>query len=118
MRPGLIVFAFTLASVLVLAPLAFAESSASPATVSASAALQSYDRLSPASQRIARGLFDAQTGEPRLTLDEIATLRLAGTTWGEIFAEFLARDLVSEQQLSHLMREHHSDLKRVGRTTD
>jgi hypothetical protein len=117
MRRPLIVFAVTLASVTVLAPVAFAQSSP-PKPVAARKALQSYDRLSPSSQRLARALFDAQVGEPRLTLDEIATLRLAGTTWAEIFAEFLSRDLVTEQELSQLMRQHKSDLARAGRSSD
>jgi hypothetical protein len=117
LRPVVLAVAFGLLGVLVLAPYALAQSS-SPATAAASETLESFTRLAPHSQKIARALFDAQNGAPKLTLHEIATLRLAGTTWGEIFADFLARDLVTEKQLNQLMRQYKTELTQSGRNNN
>lgn len=114
MTPHSIAAALALAASLLVVPSALAQST-SPATAATSAALESFERLSSGNQTIARALFDAQTGAPKLALHEIATLNLSGTTWGEIFMELLSREIVTEKRINQLMRQYKAELTQAGR---
>lgn len=79
------------------------------------AAAQSFDQLTANDQRIARALFEAQDPKTALSIDEIATLKKSGVTWGEIFSDFLVRDLVTDKKLGKLLKQYRSELEQAGR---
>jgi hypothetical protein len=70
-----------------------------------------FERLSPGNQRIASALFEAQRsdlppGTQALTLDEIATLRLEGRGWGEVFHALHAEGRVEARNLGQVVSEY------------
>jgi hypothetical protein len=78
-----------------------------------------FDKLSLGNQKVAASLLQAQTpgtsptGSPirPLTLQQIASKRLSGQSWGQIFREMKAQGLVHEKSLSQVV-------SRYGQVTD
>src|SRR5262245_20199401 len=70
-----------------------------------------FDKLSLGNQKVAASLHQAQTpgtsptGSPigLLTLQQIASKRLSGQSWGQIFREMKAQGLVQEKSLSQVV---------------
>ena len=70
-----------------------------------------FDKLSPGNQKIAQALFDAQkaSGAPprsRLSLDDIAAMKLNGQGWGNVFKELKAKGLVAEKNLGQVVSKY------------
>lgn len=64
-----------------------------------------FDKLSPGGQRIARALFEAQRGQgsSTMSLDDIASRKLGGRGWGEVFKEMKEQGLVHEKNLGQVI---------------
>ena len=80
-------------------------SSPTPSLASSAAAMAGPFRdLSPGSQRVARALFDAQSGSRpnRLTLNQIALRKLSGHGWDRIAQDMKARGLVPDKALKDI----------------
>ena len=114
-RNIVIAAALGLGGSLVLVPAALAQSSSSTQMATARPAAAAVDNLPLGEQKIARALWEAQAATQKLTVDEIATLKLSGTSWGEIFADFLMRDLVPEKKLKQIMRVYKTELDEAAR---
>jgi len=107
-RTTLVLFA---AAALLLAPLTGvggAQTSPAPGA---------FDELSPGGQKIAKALFEAQTGTSTnaskpLTLEEIAKLKHDGQGWGQIFKDMKSQGLVTQKNLGQVVsayeRAHHT----------
>ena len=73
-----------------------------------------FDKLSLGNQKVAASLHQAQTpgtsptGSPigLLTLQQIASKRLSGQSWGQIFREMKAQGLVQEKSLSQVVSRY------------
>jgi hypothetical protein len=73
-----------------------------------------FDKLSLGNQKVAASLHQAQTpgtsptGSPigPLTLQQIASKRLSGQSWGQIFREMKAQGLVQEKSLSQVVSRY------------
>jgi hypothetical protein len=73
-----------------------------------------FDKLSLGNQKVAASLYQAQTagtsptGSPirPLTLQQIASKRLSGQSWGQIFREMKAQGLVQEKSLSQVVSRY------------
>jgi hypothetical protein len=73
-----------------------------------------FDKLSLGNQKVAASLLQAQTpgtsptGSPirPLTLQQIASKRLSGQSWGQIFREMKAQGLVQEKSLSQVVSRY------------
>ena len=73
-----------------------------------------FGKLSLGNQKVAASLYEAQiartlpTGSPSrpLTLQQIATKRLSGQGWGQIFREMKAQGLVQEKSLSQVVSRY------------
>ena len=73
-----------------------------------------FDKLSLGNQKVAASLQQAQTpgtsptGSPirPLTLQQIASKRLSGQSWGQIFREMKAQGLVQEKSLSQVVSRY------------
>ena len=73
-----------------------------------------FDKLSLGNQKVAASLHQAQTpgtsptGSPigLLTLQQIASKRLSGQSWGQIFREMKAQGLVHEKSLSQVVSRY------------
>ncbi len=71
----------------------------------AAAAGSAYEQLSAGNRTIARALVEAQVGQGRrLTLEEIASRRLGGETWSQVFRSLRARGLVRDRGAQLLQR--------------
>jgi len=83
-------------------------------TQQASAA--AFETLSPAHQKIARALYEAQPSttamRSRLTLEQIAARRQGGQGWGEIFYTMKAYGLVREKSVSQVVSNYERGAKR------
>ena len=74
-----------------------------------------FDRLSPGNQKIAQALFDAQlrSNAPptaRLSLDDIAALKLNGRGWGNVVKTLHSRGLVTERNLGQVVSTYNKTL--------
>ena len=114
--PGLVV-----ASVLTIATAAAAQvqtKSKVPAPAAPSAS-HAYDKLSLGNQKVASALYQAQSSRataikasgsspaPKpLSLEEIATRRRSGQTWGQIFRDMKAQGLVQERTLGQVVANY------------
>lgn len=73
-----------------------------------------FDKLSLGNKKVAASLYQAQTpgtsptGSPirPLTLQQIASKRLSGQSWGQIFREMKAQGLVQEKSLSQVVSRY------------
>lgn len=73
-----------------------------------------FDKLSLGNQKVAASLHQAQTpgtsptGLPigLLTLQQIASKRLSGQSWGQIFREMKAQGLVQEKSLGQVVSRY------------
>ncbi len=81
----------------------------------------SFAALSPGNRAIANALYEAQRGPFRWTRNQIATARLSGEGWGEIFHEMRSDGLVHAKSLGQVIRqdrghfaERHEDRFRAG----
>jgi hypothetical protein len=68
-----------------------------------------FARLSPGNQKIARGLFEAQSRSgsgalPRRSLDDIAAMKQSGGGWGGVFRDMKQQGLVHERNLGQVVR--------------
>lgn len=63
-----------------------------------------FDTLSPGNKSIAESLYTAQTGPVHWTRDQIATAKLSGDGWGQIFQEMKRDGLVTEKSLGQVVR--------------
>jgi hypothetical protein len=88
-----------------------------PVTDAVAQSQTTFDQLSPTDQKIARALFEAQAPKTALALDEIAALKKSGLSWGEIFSDFLVRDLVTDKKLGQLLKQYRAELEQTGRTS-
>lgn len=94
----------------------------SAATVFAQSGDGALAKLSPANQRIAQALFEAQVTRPpagaqRLTAEQIAARRLEGYGWGDVF-QLMWVDGVFDAQtqtLSQVMRAYNERHRGAGR---
>lgn len=119
MRPGIIalVAALALCGTLVLDSNALAQSSSpSPPVTADIGSTDALEKLPPGEQKIARALWEAQVAPAQLTIDEIARLKLLGISWGEIFADFLMQNIVTEKNISQIMRQYKAELAQAART--
>lgn len=105
-----------------------AQAQESGAVVKANIKQGAYERLSPASQEIAKALYDAQltpddvapsgnsangSGEDpassppvlRFTLDEIAAMKRDGRGWGQVFRELYGHGVIQERNLGQVARD-------------
>ena len=111
----------TLAVVVVLTIITVAGAAAQtkPRAPVASAPSGAYDKLSLGNQKVASALYQAQSpgvaakissGSPQasrpLTLEELASKRRAGQTWGQIFREMKAQGLVHEKSLGQVVARY------------
>jgi hypothetical protein len=73
-----------------------------------------FDKLSLGNKKVAASLYQAQTagtsptGSPirPLTLQQIASKRLSGQSWGQIFREMKTQGLVQEKSLSQVVSRY------------
>jgi len=73
-----------------------------------------FDKLSLGNQKVAASLHQAQTPGTSptgsaiglLTLQQIASKRLSGQSWGQIFREMKAQGLVQEKSLSQVVSRY------------
>jgi hypothetical protein len=81
-----------------------------------------FDRLSPGNQKIAQALFAAQlrSNAPpaaRLSLDDIAALKLNGRGWGNVYKTMYTRGLVTEKNLGQVVRASNKALHASSSST-
>jgi len=79
------------------------------------ASVTAFEALSPAHQKIARALYEAQKAtaatRSRLTLDQIAARRQSGQGWGEIFYTMRSHGLVREKSVSQVVSSYERDAR-------
>ncbi len=63
-----------------------------------------FDTLPPGNKSIAESLYSAQTGPTYWTRDQIATAKMSGDGWGEIFHEMKRDGLISDKSLGQVIR--------------
>lgn len=63
-----------------------------------------FDTLPPGNKSIAESLYNAQTGPAYWTRDQIATAKMSGDGWGQIFQEMKRGGLVTEKSLGQVIR--------------
>lgn len=63
-----------------------------------------YDTLPSGEKQLADSLYAAQTGRSPWTRDQIATARVSGAGWGEIFQEMRGDGLLTEASLARVVR--------------
>ncbi len=63
-----------------------------------------FDTLPPGNKSIAESLYNAQTGPAHWTRDQIATAKMSGDGWGQIFQEMKRDGLVTEKSLGQVIR--------------
>lgn len=63
-----------------------------------------FDTLPPGNKSIAESLYNAQTGPAYWTRDQIATAKMSGDGWGQIFQEMKRDGLVTEKSLGQVIR--------------
>jgi len=71
---------------------------------------EAFAHLLPVEQKIARALFEAQTGPTRLTPDQIVDMKKGGEGWGKVFKQMKEQRLLTEKNLgqvvSNFERQH------------
>jgi len=71
---------------------------------------EAFAQLPPVEQKIARALFEAQTGPTRLTPDQIVDMKKGGEGWGKVFKQMKEQRLLTEKNLgqvvSNFERQH------------
>ena len=71
---------------------------------------EAFAQLPPVEQKIARALFEAQTGPTRLTPDQIVDMKKGGEGWGKVFKQMKEQGLLTEKNLgqvvSNFERQH------------
>ena len=97
-------FAIALAGIVVAAPAAAQTTRpvSGTTTTSTDPTTGAYDKLSPGNRRIARALFEAQPA-PKLTLDQIASMKQNGQGWGPVFKQMKTQGLVTEKNLGQVI---------------
>ncbi|HEU5323225.1 MAG TPA: hypothetical protein VFX28_20630, partial [Methylomirabilota bacterium] len=91
-----------------------------------------YENLSPANQRVARALYEAQVPNPvpargsssrpgvssstskTLSLDEIAAMKQGGKGWSQVFKEMHAKGLVHDTQLGQVVSRYNQQRPASG----
>ena len=76
-----------------------------------------FGQLPPGEQKIARALFDAQTGPTRLTPDQIAEMK-GREGWGRVFKQMKEQGLLTQKNLGQVVsnfERQHSEAR--GATT-
>lgn len=63
-----------------------------------------FDTLSPGNRSIAESLYNAQTGPTLWTRDQIATAKVSGDGWGQIFQEMKRDGLITDKSLGQVIR--------------
>ena len=80
------------------------------------ASATAFEALSPAHQKIARALYEAQPAttaiRSKLTLEQIAARRHSGQGWGEIFYTMKSYGLVREKSVSQVVSNYERGAKR------
>lgn len=75
-----------------------------PPTTAPADIVGAYDTLPPGNKSIAESLYNAQTGPTYWTRDQIATAKMSGDGWGEIFHEMKRDGLITEKSLGQVIR--------------
>jgi len=108
----------SLAVLSALAMVAGAEAQTKPKAPVAASPSSAYDRLSFGNQKVAAALYQAQNpivassghgvapAARPLTLEELASKRRNGQTWGQIFREMKAQGLVHEKSLGQVVARY------------
>ena len=76
-----------------------------------------FGQLPPGEQKIARALFEAQTGSTRLTPDQIAEMK-GREGWGRVFKQMKEQGLLTQKNLGQVVsnfERQHSEAR--GATT-
>ena len=80
------------------------------------ASATAFEALSPAHQKIARALYEAQPStvaiRSKLTLEQIAARRHSGQGWGEIFYTMKSHGLVRDKSVSQVVSNYERGAKR------
>jgi hypothetical protein len=106
-------------SVVVLALVSGAQAQTKPTAPATPVARGAFDKLSLGNQKVAAALYYAQSprsasgathASRRLTLEEIATKRGRGQTWGQIFRDMKAQGLVQERTLGQVVARYQQTL--------
>lgn len=102
-------------SVVVIALVSGAQAQTKPTAPATPVARGAFDKLSLGNQKVAAALYYAQSprsasgtthASRRLTLEEIATKRGRGQTWGQIFRDMKAQGLVHERTLGQVVARY------------
>jgi len=119
MRRKDLIQALAIVTALAIITVAGAAAQTKPRAPVASTPSGAYDKLSLGNQKVASALYQAQSSgvaakissgstqaSRPLTLEEIASKRRAGQTWGQIFREMKAQGLVHEKSLGQVVARY------------
>jgi len=119
MRRKTLISGLVVASVLTIATAAAAQVQTKAKVPAPPPASHAYDKLSLGNQKVASALYQAQSSRataikaggsspaPKpLSLEEIATRRRSGQTWGQIFRDMKAQGLVQERTLGQVVANY------------
>jgi hypothetical protein len=76
-----------------------------------------FGQLPPGEQKIARALFEAQTGPTRLTPDQIAEMK-GREGWGRVFKQMKERGLLTQKNLGQVVSNFERQHASTGRGRD
>jgi len=100
---------------LAIASAAFGQAPAPSPAIAAVPTEGSLGLLPLGEQKIARAVWEAQIPPSDLTVDEIASIKLSGQSWGEIFADFIMREVVTQKRVEQIMQRYTPELAEAVR---
>jgi len=121
LRIGLLITGFLLAFATIVAAETTTKSDPAATPPTPTTGVGAYAKLSPANQKTADALFQAQKasatgtmGMSGYTRDQLAVMKQSGQRWDQIFRQMKAQGLVKDKSLAEVINRYNQIAKSAG----